>query len=570
MKLPIIKFENFSFKYQSLQEYSLKSVNLEIFEGEKVLITGRSGSGKSTLLHCLNGMIPFASDGDIEGDLTISGIHPHKTSIFEISKKVGTILQDQDSQFIGMSVGEDVAFSMENNAIAVNEMKEKVVQCLSMVGMEKFLERNPYELSGGQKQRVSLAGILTSSPKILVFDEPLANLDPASGKNVVNLIEEINKATGKTIVVVEHRIEEMLECGIDKIVVVEQGKIEKIGTPAEVLSSGIFEKLGIREPLYIDVMHYAGIDLKGKNISDISSAVQSIDENIKNKITAYCSNSDANTTPNYKQRSETALKIDNISFSYDKKKPVLKNISFEIQKGEIVTLLGNNGTGKSTLSFLINGILKPDSGKISLYNEDITHWSLKRRGQDIGLIMQNPNSMIVKGMIRDEMELGLKSLRHSKDTINKEVESALKICELWPYRNWPVCALSYGQKKRVTIGSILTLNPKIMIMDEPTAGQDFMSYKLFMKFVKSLSEQGIAVILITHDLYLAVEYSSRSIVIADGEKIADDKPSTIFTMSNVLKKANLKELSLTALADAADVDRETLINRFIASKGEFL
>lgn len=566
MRQPIIKFENFSFKYQSLQEYSLKSINLEIFEGEKVLITGRSGSGKSTLLHCLNGIIPFANGGNIEGKLTISDIQPHKMSIFEISKKVGTILQDQDSQFIGMSVGEDTAFSMENDAVRLEAMKKKVVNCLRLVGMEKFLERNPYELSGGQKQRVSLAGILTSSPEILVFDEPLANLDPASGKNVVKLIKEINKTTDKTIVVVEHRIEEMLECGIDKVVVVDNGQIVKIGKPSEILSSGIFEKLGIREPLYIDVMRYAGVDIAQENISDLSSAVNSINDNIKNKIASYSSSSQVNATPIKKQEPEIALKIDNVSFSYDKKKPVLKNISFEIKKGEIVTVLGNNGTGKSTLSFLINGILKPDCGKIFLGNEDITHWSLKKRGQEIGLIMQNPNSMIVKGMIQDELELGLKSLGHPKDTIIKEVEATLKICELWPYRNWPVSALSYGQKKRVTIGSILTLSPKVIIMDEPTAGQDLMSYKLFMKFVKSPSAQGIAIILITHDLYLAVEYSTRSIVIADGEKIADDKPCAIFTMSDVLKKANLKELSLTTLADTAGIDRETLISRFIESK----
>lgn len=570
MKQPIIKFENFSFKYQSLQEQSLKSINLEIFEGEKVLITGRSGSGKSTILHCLNGIIPFANSGDIEGNLTIAEIEPHKTSIFDISKKIGTILQDQDSQFIGMSVAEDTAFSMENDAVPLDKMKQKVLECLSLVGMETFLDRNPYELSGGQKQRVSLAGILTSSPEILVFDEPLANLDPASGKNVVKLIEEINKTTGKTIVVVEHRIEEMLECGIDKVVVVDQGQIVKIGTPSEILSSGIFEKLGIREPLYIDVMRYAGIDIGDENISDLSTALKSVTDIKKNKISAYSSSSNSSMIKPAKQKPELALKIDNVSFSYDKKKPVLKNISFDIHKGEVVTVLGNNGTGKSTLSFLINGILKPDSGKIFLGSEDITRWSLKKRGQQIGLIMQNPNSMIVKGMIQDELELGLKSLGHPADVITKEVEAVLKTCELWPYRNWPVSALSYGQKKRVTIGSILTLNPKVIIMDEPTAGQDLMSYKLFMKFVKSLSAQGIAVILITHDLYLAVEYSTRSIVIADGEKIADDEPCSIFTMSDVLKKANLKELSLIALADAVGIDREALISRFIESKGELV
>ena len=237
--MPKISFKNFSFRYRNLVAPTLKNINLEIKQGEKILIAGRSGSGKSTLMHCLNGLIPFAYNGEIEGDLLIDDMQPFKENVFEISKKVGTILQDQDSQFIGLSVAEDVAFVLENNNIPFDQMKKDVMSSLDVVGMKDFVEHSPYELSGGQKQSVSLAGILSSSADVLIFDEPLANLDPASGKNVVSLIDELLKKTDKTILIVEHRIEDILEKSIDKIVIIEKGEVIAFDTPEKILSQNI-------------------------------------------------------------------------------------------------------------------------------------------------------------------------------------------------------------------------------------------------------------------------------------------------------------------------------------------
>lgn len=552
-----VKFENFSFRYQTLKAPTLNNINLEIYEGEKVLIAGRSGSGKSTVIHCLNGVIPFSMNGEISGKLTIDGIEPYKKSIFEISKKVGTILQDQDAQFVGLSVGEDVAFLMENNAVPEVMMKKEVERALEAVSMKEFQSYSPYELSGGQKQRVSIAGILASSAEILVFDEPLANLDPQSGKNVIKLLREINNKTGKTVIIVEHRIEEVLDADFDRIIVIENGKIIASDTPSNILISGILKEAGIREPLYIEAVKSTKIDIsKVENAHKVESFAElDVQEKILSDINRLIRR--------FEPTGETVLSVKNLSHQFIPGKKVLKNVSLEVKGGEIVSLLGNNGAGKSTLSFLISGFIPCEEGQILLSEEDITNTSITQRGRKIGLVMQNPNTMIVKNIVRDEVSLGLRAHKHEESHIDKKTEEVLKVCGLWGYRNWPISALSYGQKKRVTIASILVLDPKLVILDEPTAGQDFKTYTLFMDFIKYLVEKtGIAVMLITHDMQLALEYSTRSIVIANGIKIADDTPSKLFSKKEIIVAANLRETSLYSLAEALNIDKQTFFDFF--------
>ena len=544
----MISFKNFSFKYNNVVDKTLKNIDLTINKGEKVLIVGPSGSGKSTLSHCINGLIPFSYNGEIEGELIIDNIKPYEESLSDVSKKVGTILQDQDSQFIGLSVGEDVAFNFENNAMPLNEMKVKVIDALELVNMVDFINHSPYELSGGQKQRVSLAGVLGSDAEVLLFDEPLANLDPASGKEIMQLINDIHEKTNKTIIIVEHRIEDVLEQPFDKVIVVNKGEVQGFGTPDEILKSDLLKNNGLREPLYLEAMKLAGCDISGsENLKDLTN----IDEKNKEVLKNWFNNETSNKDSIIKE--EKILEVKNLAFSHDGIKNTINDVSFHLNKGEILAVLGNNGAGKSTLCRLITGILKPQKGSIFLNNQCIDSWSIKQKGSSIGYVMQNPNQMISQHMIKDEIALGLKCRNYSKEEIDKKVEEVLKICGLYPYRNWPVSALSYGQKKRVTIASILAINPQVIILDEPTAGQDYKHYTEFMEFIKELSAQGISIILITHDMQLTLEYCHRAVVLSGGEKIADDKPSNILTDENIIKKANLKETSLSTLAKSIGI-----------------
>ena len=544
----MISFKNFSFKYNNVVDKTLKNIDLTINKGEKVLIVGPSGSGKSTLSHCINGLIPFSYNGEIEGELIIDNIKPYEESLSDVSKKVGTILQDQDSQFIGLSVGEDVAFNFENNAMPLKEMKVKVIDALELVNMVDFINHSPYELSGGQKQRVSLAGVLGSDAEVLLFDEPLANLDPASGKEIMQLINDIHEKTNKTIIIVEHRIEDVLEQPFDKVIVINKGEVQGFGTPDEILKSDLLKNNGLREPLYLEAMKLAGCDISGsENLKDLSN----IDEKNKEVLKNWFNNETSNKDSIIKE--EKILEVKNLAFSHDGIKNTINDVSFHLNKGEILAVLGNNGAGKSTLCRLITGILKPQKGSIFLNNQCIDSWSIKQKGSSIGYVMQNPNQMISQHMIKDEIALGLKCRNYSKEEIDKKVEEVLKICGLYPYRNWPVSALSYGQKKRVTIASILAINPEVIILDEPTAGQDYKHYTEFMEFIKELSAQGISIILITHDMQLTLEYCHRAVVLSGGEKIADDKPSNILTDENIIKKANLKETSLSTLAKSIGI-----------------
>lgn len=547
----MISFKNFSFKYNNVVDKTLKNIDITINKGEKVLIIGPSGSGKSTLSHCINGLIPFSYSGEIEGELIIDNIKPYEKSLSDVSKKVGTIMQDQDSQFIGLSVGEDVAFNFENDAIPVKEMKVKVVNALELVNMVDFINHSPYELSGGQKQRVSLAGVLGNDAEILLFDEPLANLDPASGKEVMELVNSIHEKTNKTIIIVEHRIEDVLEQAFDKVIVIDRGEVKAIGTPDDILKSDILSKSGLREPLYVSAMKYANCNLdKINNLRDFNN----LDEDSKEKIKNWFNNESKNISMKNNNKEEKILEVRNLTFSHDKNKNTLENVSFHLNKGEILAVLGNNGAGKSTLCRVITGILKSKEGNIFLKDECIDSWSISKRCSSIGYVMQNPNQMISQHMIKDEIALGLKCRGYSKEEIDTKVEEVLKICGLYPYRNWPVTALSYGQKKRVTIASILAINPDVIILDEPTAGQDHKHYTEFMEFIKTLANKGISIILITHDMQLTLEYCDRAMVLSAGKKIADNKPSCILTDENIIKQANLKETSLSTLAKAIGME----------------
>lgn len=541
---PIIEFKNFSFKYRSQKEPTIKDINLAIYPGEKVLIVGPSGSGKSTLANCINGLVPFFYKGEIEGTYTIAGQNPEQLGIFGLSKIVGTVLQDTDGQFIGLTVAEDIAFALENDKIPQPEMFERVAKTAELVEVQSVLNHAPGALSGGQKQRVSMAGVMINHVDILLFDEPLANLDPATGKHAIELIDEIHRKENTTVVIIEHRLEDALTCGADRIIVVGNGGIVADMTPDELLSTNVLVEEGIREPLYVTALKHAGCQITVENMpSDIKKMhLDNYKEPVKKWFQQVIL---SKKEPDH----EIILEVNHLDFAYQPDKPVLQDISFQIHKGEMLSIVGKNGAGKSTLSNLICGFFMPDNGSISLHGENLLTWSIKERGEKIGLVMQNPNQMISKTMIFEEVALGLKVRGVAPEEIEKRVHETLKICGLYPFRNWPISALSYGQKKRVTIASILVMNPDIIILDEPTAGQDYRHYTEIMEFLKALNKsRGITIIMVTHDMHLMLEYTNRVLVISDGHLLADKRPSEVLTDDELTKKAYLKKTSLYDLA----------------------
>lgn len=559
MKKKIIEFKDFSFQYRVQAEPTVKNINLSIYEGEKVLIVGPSGSGKSTLAHCINGLVPFFYDGIVTGQLNINGNDATKMNIFELSKIVGTVLQDPDSQFIGLTVGEDIAFKLENYCISQDEMIDRVDKSAELVDIKKELYSSPYKLSGGQKQRVTLAGVTVDDVKILLFDEPLASLDPATGESAIELIDKMQKQNNKTAIIIEHRLEDVLHCDVDRVIVMDKGEIIADTTIDEIIRKDILRKVGIREPLYLTALRYADCEindtLKLKNIEtlELGEYKEKLKDRYEN-IEVY--ESDENQNP--------ILELDNICFSYNNEKQILKNVSFKINKGDMAAIVGRNGAGKSTISKLVCGFYKPTSGRILFDGKDMVDYTIKERSEKIGFVMQNPNQMISKTMVYDEVAFGLKIRGLSDSEIKERVEETLRICGLYGYRNWPISALSFGQKKRVTIASILVLNPDMIILDEPTAGQDFKHYTEIMEFLVDLNKKGVTILMVTHDMHLMLEYTNKVIVLSEGEKIADNIPAYILTNKEIIEKANLKETSLHQLALKCDIEDTTkFVNKFI-------
>ena len=564
-KTPIISFKNFSFQYRAQKKPTLQDINLDIYPGERVLIAGPSGSGKSTLAACINGLNPFSNPGECTGTLTVDGVDAPHSSIFDLAAHVGTVLQDPDGQFIGLTVGEDIAFSLENNCTPQPEMKEIVQHAAELVGIENHLGFAPHELSGGQKQRVSLAGVMVDDVKILLFDEPLANLDPATGKQAIELIDTIQQKTDTTVLIIEHRLEDVLWRNVDRIVLVNEGRILADLRPDELLSGSLLAENGIREPLYVTAMRYAGIAVTPeKHPAHIDSVV--LDEADTARLHSWFQ---AEPLPAPKPAPEPLLEVRDLCFGYSKGQHTLQNVSFSIGKGEMVSIVGRNGAGKSTLSKLICGFETQDSGEIYLNGKDLKDENIRRRAKHIGYVMQNPNQMISKTMIYDEVAMALQGSGLTEEQIREKVEDTLKVCGLYPFRNWPVSALSFGQKKRVTIASVLVQDPELILLDEPTAGQDFRHYTDIMEFLQGLNTRGVTVVMITHDMHLMLEYTPRALVLCDGQLIADRSASAVLCDPELIERAALKETSLYTLANRCGIaPAEDFVERFIAADRE--
>ena len=562
---PIISFDHFGFQYTAQAEPTLYDISLDIRKGEKVLICGPSGCGKSTLAHCVNGLIPNSYPGKTTGTLTVGGQNAENLSLFDLSKVVGTVLQDSDGQFIGLTVAEDMAFALENDCMDQKDMKALVNRVAQLVGVSGVLGHAPYEISGGQKQRVALGGVMVSGGDVLLFDEPLANLDPAAGKKAVELIDEIQKRTGCAVIIIEHRLEDVLHCPVDRVVLMGEGRILFDGDPDSLLCSDLLQKSGIREPLYVTALKYAGVPLDREQRLSYLPELR-LTEADRRRVADWFF---AQPEPKGEKAKKELLRAENIDFTYEGGHHALKGVSASIAEGEMLSIVGTNGAGKSTFSKVLCGFEIPQKGTLTLSGEDLSAYSIKERADRIGYVMQNPNQMISKTGIFDEVALGLRNRGVPEEEVKPRVEKALKTCGLYPFRNWPVSALSYGQKKRVTIASILVLEPKIILLDEPTAGQDLYHYTQIMDFLAELNRSGTTVVLITHDMHLMLEYTPRAIVFHDGHVIADTSAAEVLNSPEIVETAHLKETSLYHLAKNCGIaSPEEFTRRFIAADRE--
>ena len=556
MKEAMIELKDFSFQYKAQSEPTLKNLNFTIYKGEKVLIVGPSGSGKSTIGQCLNGIIPNIYKGTSSGQFLIQGKEAFDLSIYEKSHLVSTVLQDTDGQFIGLSVAEDLAFALENDMVELGTMKERVQSWAERLDLMKLLDHRPQDLSGGQKQRVSLAGVLIDESPILLFDEPLANLDPKSGQDIIDLIDQIHEEQGTTTIIIEHRLEDVLYRPVDRVILINQGQVLYNGQPDELLRTTLLAENGIREPLYLTTLRQLGQDIDQLEHLDRLEDIELTGVNRSIPEATFTKTGEA----------EELLKLEQISFAYQENHPILKDISLSIPKGQLLAIVGKNGAGKSTLAKAICGFIATE-GQYTSRGEDIKQESVKERAERVGYVLQNPNQMISTNMIFDEVALGLRLRGVAEEDIKERVYQALKTCGLYEFRKWPISALSYGQKKRVTIASILVLGPEILVLDEPTAGQDQRNYTDIMEFLDSLQEKGHTIVMITHDMQLMLDYSDRALVVSDGQILADLSPAELFTHPDILQEANLKETSIFALANRLGMDPLALTQFYMQQKG---
>ena len=551
-----ISFNQFTFQYDAQAEATLKDISFDIAKGEKVLILGPSGSGKSTLAQCLNGIIPNIHKGQAKGQVRIDGQDIFKQSIYDKSQLVSTVLQDPDGQFIGLTVAEDLAFALENDCADQSEMKDKVALWAERLDLTSLLNHRPQDLSGGQKQRVSLAGVLIDESPILLFDEPLANLDPKSGQETIDLIDKIHKEVGATTIIIEHRLEDVLYRPVDRILLVNEGELIFNGSPDELLSSTLLLENGIREPLYVTVLRQLGFDTRSaQNLSQLD-ALDLSDLALPDRVLKDKKDSS----------SDSILKVEGLSVSYGDNPAIIEDLSFSLKKGERLAIVGKNGAGKSTLAKALCGFV-PSQGKLTYKGQDISQDSIVERSERIGFVLQNPNQMISQTMIFDEVALGLRLRGIEETEVEERVHEVLKTCGLYSFRKWPISALSFGQKKRVTIASILVLKPEIIILDEPTAGQDYKTYTDIMNFLDSLQKQGHTIVMITHDMQLMLEYSDRCLVVVEGKIIADDNPVTILNQKDLLESANLKQTSLYTLGQKLSSDPVEVTQYYIEKGG---
>jgi energy-coupling factor transporter ATP-binding protein EcfA2 len=514
MDQPALVVENLTFRYRDREAPSLRDISLQVSPGELLLLAGASGSGKTTFIRCVNGLIPRSYKGEIHGQVLLNGKENDKMALAHISQIVGTVLQDPERQILGTRVRNEVAFGLENLGMQREEIRSRIEVALDYLGIADLRDRETFNLSGGEKQKVALAGILAMRPSILLLDEPLASLDPASAQETLKLARRLVDE-GMALVIVEHRVEDVLSIHPDRVMFLGDGQVRYLGD-----IEGLYR-----------VVNYHEIKIPAPMI---------IERAVNDPPPPEIEFSPASTN----QASEEALvRFENVSFGYEQGTEVLHGIDLEVRRGDVIAILGPNGAGKTTLVKHAIGLLKPRSGRVLIDGRDTHHISVAQIAKTLGYVFQSPSHMLFASTVREELAFGPRNLGHNPQQITEEVQEAIKIVNLVGRENDPPLALSFGQQKRVTIAAILAMRSRILVMDEPTAGQDYENYMDFMDAILSLPSFE-AIIFITHDVDLAVIYANRILLVNQGRLVADGPPSQVLDDVERLRSNRLVPTSL--------------------------
>ena len=508
---PALRIQHLTYRYRTRQEFALRDITFEVHPGELILIAGASGCGKTTLMRTINGLIPRSyKGGELSGVLRILGKDPAPLKLAEISQMVGTVLQDPERQIIGAYVYNDVAFGLENLAVPRPEMIERVDRVLTELDIAHLRDRETHALSGGEKQKVAVAGTLVMEPDILVLDEPLANLDPASVDEALRLIRRLVDM-GKTVLLIEHRVEDVLSIHPDKALFLDQGN--------QVYFGGVEGFFKVVNPL--DVKLPADVAVQRMKVLDVPSP-----------------------PPRRERRpgAEPLAVMESVSFGYVPEREVLHDIDFAVYPGDVIAILGPNGAGKTTLVRHLIGLEKPNRGRVLVEDRDTRDMSVAQIARTVGFVFQNPSHMLFAPTVWEELAFGPRNLGYDEERVARNVERSLEIVDLKEYADVSPLSLSYGQQRRVGIGAILAMESKILVMDEPTAGQDYRHYTQFMDAIVQLPFE--AILFITHDLDLAVRYANRVVLVADGRIVADGPPEEVLADEERLRRCRLRPTSL--------------------------
>ncbi|MBL0344802.1 ABC transporter ATP-binding protein [Candidatus Villigracilis affinis] len=509
--------DDLSFRYRDRQGAAIDNISFEAKPGEILLIAGASGCGKTTLVRCINGLIPRSYKGDVSGKILVFGEEVKDWKLSQISQKIGTVLQDPERQILGTKVVNEVAFGLENLGMPREEIYQRVDEALNFLKITHLRNRETFNLSGGEKQKVALAGVLAMRPSILLLDEPLASLDPASAQDTLDAVRTLADQ-GLSVLMVEHRVEDVLRIHPERVMFMSEGQVRYLGDVA-----GLSKVVNYREvklPAQ-DIIDRAKHDPAPLVLSPLPGAGKGPD-------------------------GEALVKFKDVAFGYDSEREVLHGINLEINRGDVIAVLGPNGAGKTTFVKHAIGLLKPKSGSVLVNGRDTREASVAEIASMLGYVFQSPSHMLFAPTVREELAFGPTNMKHPKDQIEQEVKEALKIVNLSEKENDPPLALSFGQQKRVSIAAILAMQSKILVMDEPTAGQDYQNY---MNFMDSILKMPVfeAIIFITHDVDLAVIYANRVLMVNDGQLVADGKPQDVLRDFDRLRANRLIPTSLLDL-----------------------
>jgi len=542
----IIKIKNLFFKYPKTEKYALKNVSLSINEGDFILVTGHGGAGKTTLCLAMTGLIPSLIPGEFNGNVEVCGKDTRSAQPHELAKDIGIVFQEPETQFFTSSVENDIAFPLENLMTPREEIRERIENILRIMKLEPYREKTPYKLSGGEKQRVATGIGLALRPKIMIYDEATSSLDPVGKYDVIETIKSLHETYNITSILVTHDIEETIEYA-NRMVVLEQGEIILDGTPKEVVKKAIEMKSGIKYPTVSELGYL--LNKKGYKmeipitLKDIKAEFQKYifekmkAERIKKEEVEYGI-----------QGLSPIVEVEDLEFFYPNEKiPALKRINLKIFPGEFISIIGSNGSGKTTLMKLIAGLLKPTKGKIKIKGEDIKNKSISELCKLVGYVYQYPEDQIFSSTVSEEIGFGPKNLGWPKDEVEKIVQDIAKKLGITDILDFSPFFLSRPEKRIVTLASILSMNPDILLLDEPTTGQDWQGSKKILELVRNLNKEGKTVILVTHDIRLVCEYANRVVVMLNGEVLMDEPVRKTFAKREILKKACVEVPQCTRL-----------------------